>query len=295
MQLFFFGGFAKLRPALMEPWLKTKTRTKSWETGENSSPLRVSLCAELKEPCRWWSFLQKRVFSAKTGASSSAPVCRSTARQKRGRGLVEGSEGMWSMQVCVHFSLCQLLIMLNYTFNTSAPLWTFLRVWGQAFPVSVNDPTSGELSCCTLVPPTLSSLALPPSFTPSVFWPLLCLKRRPPPPPPPPIPDLHHSQMSQIVWGLTPVTRRASHLSNTNKQGKECTPRPPHVDAVHAKSCVHANQGMQMLTSQKKKEDKIAKRDRFIAGWCNLFVRSWTTRNWDCKFQPLIFLFLTSM
>lgn len=58
-----------------------------------------------------------------------------------------GKEGMWGTLVRLHSSLCQLLIMLNYTFNTSGPLWTFLRVWGQAFPVSMNDPTSGELSC----------------------------------------------------------------------------------------------------------------------------------------------------
>lgn len=61
-------------------------------------------------------------------------------------GMGRARKGHVLDAVCVHFSLGQLLIMLNYTFNTSAPLWTFLRVRGQAFPVSANDPTSGELS-----------------------------------------------------------------------------------------------------------------------------------------------------
>lgn len=96
-----------------------------------------------------------------------------------------GKEGMWGMLAHLHFSLCQLLIMLNYTFNTSGPLWTFLRVWGQAFPVSMNDPTSGELSCMGL------PLSLPSSFTLSIFFSPLLHKAS--------IPDLHHSPVTQIV------------------------------------------------------------------------------------------------
>lgn len=108
-----------------------------------------------------WYFLQ-------ICAVSLAPVCRRLPDGGRHRE----KKGMWYTQVRVHFSLCQLLIMLNYTFNTSGPLWTFLRVWGQAFPVSVNDPTSGELSCRALLSPSLPA-SLPPSFTLSLFWPLL--------------------------------------------------------------------------------------------------------------------------
>lgn len=117
------------------------------------------------------------------------------------------------MHVRVHFSLCQLLIMLNYTFNTSAPLWTFLRVRGQAFPVSVNDPTSGELSCVHRLP---RSPPLHHSLSPSFDPPSTKKKRKKKPP----IPDLHHSQMSQIVGGLTPVTRPGLSSLKHKQTGK---------------------------------------------------------------------------
>ena len=133
----------------------------------------------------------------------------------------------WDTQVHFHFSLCQLLIMLNYTFNTSGSLWTFLRVWGQAFPVSVNDPTSGELSYMGLL------LSHPPSFTLSGSFstphPLSPAPRTPP------------FTNDSDSWGLTRVTYQGSLLSNTNKQEKARTPWLPHVHvcmSTHAHSCI---------------------------------------------------------
>lgn len=163
--------------------------------------------------------------------------------------------------------------MLNYTFNTSAPLWTFLRVWGQAFPVSVNDPTSGELSCC---PP---SLAGPPSIIHSLR--LLT----PPPlkkkkttttttnPRPPPFTNASDS------LGLNPCDSPGLSSPKHRQTGKDMhTPtasrtclREHTCKVMRACKSAHAN----LAPPPKKRLHYIS--DSFKVWWCNFIGKSPTS------------------